>query len=85
MTFDHVLPLRTWLYHLARGFDDEPVTARQLPKSIGCNKMFNGPEALVDKNKVDFDVHAYIYIDSATTIHAHHKLIIKTMKLTINI
>ncbi|CAG7833993.1 unnamed protein product [Allacma fusca] len=40
-----------WLYNLARGFDDEPVILRQLPKSIGCSKNFLGPETLTTKDK----------------------------------
>lgn len=43
-----------WLHQLSLGYDDETVTPRQLPKSIGCNKMFNGPEALKTKDKVKF-------------------------------
>lgn len=46
--------IRSWLYQLSLGFDDEAVTPRQLPKSIGCNKNFNGPEALRTKEKVKF-------------------------------
>ncbi len=43
-----------WLHQLSLGYDDETVTPRQLPKSIGCCKMFNGPEALKTKDKVKF-------------------------------
>ncbi|CAL8122536.1 unnamed protein product [Orchesella dallaii] len=43
-----------WLYRLSQGYDDETVTPRQLPKSIGCNKNFFGPEALKTKEKVKF-------------------------------
>jgi len=43
-----------WLFRLSQGFDDELVTPRQLPKSIGCNKNFPGREALRTKEKVKF-------------------------------
>ncbi|ODM97264.1 DNA polymerase eta [Orchesella cincta] len=43
-----------WLYRLSQGYDDEAVTPRQLPKSIGCNKNFFGPEALRTKEKAKF-------------------------------
>lgn len=41
-----------WLYNLGRGIDTEPVTSRQLPKSIGCGKNFQGKEALNTQAKV---------------------------------
>ncbi|KAK7027299.1 hypothetical protein SK128_005092 [Halocaridina rubra] len=41
-----------WLFSLGKGFDSEPVTARQLPKSIGCGKNFQGKEALNTRDKV---------------------------------
>ena len=47
---------RYWLFKLARGYDDEPVTLRPLPKSIGCSKNFRGPEALTTKEKVELAV-----------------------------
>ncbi|XP_023213850.1 DNA polymerase eta-like [Centruroides sculpturatus] len=43
---------RIWLYNIARGIENEPVTARQLPKSIGCGKNFPGKAALNTKAKV---------------------------------
>ncbi|WAR14665.1 POLH-like protein [Mya arenaria] len=43
----------TWLYNMCRGFDNEPVSARQLPKSVGCSKNFTGKNCLDtgEKNK----------------------------------
>ncbi|XP_012529747.1 DNA polymerase eta isoform X2 [Monomorium pharaonis] len=35
-----------WLYNIARGIDDEPVTNRLLPKSIGACKKFPGKQAI---------------------------------------
>ncbi|CAH1389445.1 unnamed protein product [Nezara viridula] len=46
----------SWLYNIARGLDNEPVTARLLSKSIGCCKNFPGRAAL-NKTK---DVHHWI-------------------------
>lgn len=43
-----------WLYKLARGVDDEPVTFRKVAKSIGCGKNFNGKLALNSKEKVKY-------------------------------
>ncbi|XP_068248234.1 DNA polymerase eta-like isoform X2 [Palaemon carinicauda] len=42
-----------WLYNLGRGIDTESVTSRQLPKSIGCGKNFQGKEALNTQDKVN--------------------------------
>ncbi|XP_014791234.2 DNA polymerase eta [Octopus bimaculoides] len=42
----------TWLHALCRGFDNETVTARQVPKSIGCSKNFLGKSALDTRDKV---------------------------------
>uniref|UniRef100_A0A6B0VDL8 DNA polymerase eta n=1 Tax=Ixodes ricinus TaxID=34613 RepID=A0A6B0VDL8_IXORI len=51
-----VLGQRTgqWLYKLARGVDDEPVTCRKLPQSIGCSKNFTGSSALQSTDKVKY-------------------------------
>ncbi|XP_014286764.1 DNA polymerase eta isoform X5 [Halyomorpha halys] len=46
----------SWLYNIARGLDNEPVTARLVAKSIGCCKNFPGRTALI-KTK---DVHHWI-------------------------
>ncbi|CAH1973587.1 unnamed protein product [Acanthoscelides obtectus] len=35
-----------WLYNIARGIDNEPVTLRLISKSIGCCKQFPGRTAL---------------------------------------
>ena len=45
---------RAWLYGVCRGIENEPVSDRQLPKSIGCSKNFAGREALNTKAKVQF-------------------------------
>ncbi|CAI9731262.1 DNA polymerase eta [Octopus vulgaris] len=42
----------TWLHALCRGSDNEAVTARQVPKSIGCSKNFLGKAALDTRDKV---------------------------------
>lgn len=42
----------TWLYHLVRGIDHEPVTPRKLAQSIGCGKNFRGKLALDTTSKV---------------------------------
>ncbi|XP_045176229.2 DNA polymerase eta-like [Mercenaria mercenaria] len=44
----------SWLYEVCRGFDHEPVAARQLPKSIGCSKTFTGKNCLNTREKVKF-------------------------------
>ena len=44
----------TWLFHLARGVEHEEVKERDLPKSIGCSKMFRGPEILDTKAKMEY-------------------------------
>lgn len=41
-----------FLYDLSRGHDPEPVTSRQLPKSVGCSKNFSGHLAITDYKKV---------------------------------
>ncbi|KAK6183376.1 hypothetical protein SNE40_010871 [Patella caerulea] len=41
-----------WLYNVCRGFDHEPVSSRQLAKSIGCGKNFTGKECLNTRKKV---------------------------------
>ncbi|XP_021363303.1 DNA polymerase eta-like, partial [Mizuhopecten yessoensis] len=43
-----------WLYEVCRGIEREPVSARQLAKSIGCSKNFRGKEALDTREKVGF-------------------------------
>lgn len=43
-----------WLYKLARGVDDEPVTCRKLAQSIGCGKNFTGSQALHSPDKVKY-------------------------------
>ncbi|KAK9812531.1 hypothetical protein WJX73_006603 [Symbiochloris irregularis] len=35
-----------WLHNLARGFDEEEVQQRTLPKSLSCGKTFQGPNTL---------------------------------------
>ncbi|XP_059172551.1 DNA polymerase eta-like [Physella acuta] len=42
----------SWLYYACRGIDTEPVAVRELPKSIGCSKMFMGKEALDTTSKI---------------------------------
>ncbi|KAI5611594.1 DNA polymerase eta [Silurus asotus] len=42
----------SWLYDLCRGIEFEPVKPRQLPKSIGCSKNFQGKSALATKTQV---------------------------------
>ena len=42
----------TWLYNIARGIDNEPVTPRLLSKSIGCCKKFPGRQALATRADV---------------------------------
>lgn len=37
---------------MCRGFDHEPVSARQLPKSVGCSKNFTGKNCLDTREKV---------------------------------
>ncbi|KAH9509130.1 hypothetical protein Btru_049132 [Bulinus truncatus] len=44
----------TWLYNACRGLDFEPVSIRELPKSIGCSKQFGGQNALDTKDKIKF-------------------------------
>ncbi|GBM53449.1 DNA polymerase eta [Araneus ventricosus] len=41
-----------WLYNVSRGIENEAVTPRQLPKSIGCGKNFPGKSCLDTKEKV---------------------------------
>ncbi|XP_018336011.1 DNA polymerase eta [Agrilus planipennis] len=42
----------SWLYNIARGINFEPVTARLIPKSIGCCKQFRGKSALFTEQDV---------------------------------
>jgi len=42
-----------WLHSLAKGYDGESVTERELAKSIGCGKNFRGPDILDTKAKVE--------------------------------
>ncbi|XP_065944536.1 DNA polymerase eta-like isoform X2 [Magallana gigas] len=44
----------SWLYEVCRGIEHEPVSARQLAKSIGCSKNFPGKTCLDTKEKVKF-------------------------------
>uniref|UniRef100_A0A2C9JKM7 DNA polymerase eta n=1 Tax=Biomphalaria glabrata TaxID=6526 RepID=A0A2C9JKM7_BIOGL len=44
----------TWLYNACRGFNFEPVSIRELPKSIGCSKQFGGQQALDTPDKIKF-------------------------------
>ncbi|XP_014662519.1 PREDICTED: DNA polymerase eta-like isoform X2 [Priapulus caudatus] len=46
-----------WLYDACRGIEQEPVTARLLPKSIGCGKNFSGKTALNTYDQVAHWVH----------------------------
>ncbi|KAF4090002.1 hypothetical protein AMELA_G00044740 [Ameiurus melas] len=46
-----------WLYDLCRGIEFEPVKPRQLPKSIGCSKNFQGKSALATKTQVQHWLH----------------------------
>ncbi|KAK2853005.1 hypothetical protein Q7C36_008206 [Tachysurus vachellii] len=46
-----------WLYDLCRGIEFEPVKPRQLPKSIGCSKNFQGKSALATKTQVEHWLH----------------------------
>ncbi|XP_046543130.1 DNA polymerase eta-like [Haliotis rubra] len=43
-----------WLYDMCRGYEYEPVSARQLAKSIGCSKNFPGKTCLDTREKVNF-------------------------------
>ncbi|XP_067681136.1 DNA polymerase eta-like [Haliotis asinina] len=43
-----------WLYDMCRGYEYEPVSARQLAKSIGCSKNFPGKTCLDTREKVSF-------------------------------
>ncbi|XP_046752004.1 DNApol-eta [Diprion similis] len=42
-----------WLYNIARGMDNEPVTNRLISKSIGSCKNFPGKRAIVAKETLD--------------------------------
>ncbi|XP_046491410.1 DNA polymerase eta [Neodiprion pinetum] len=42
-----------WLYNIARGMDNEPVTSRLISKSIGSCKNFPGKRAIVAKETLD--------------------------------
>ncbi|RUS78734.1 hypothetical protein EGW08_013485, partial [Elysia chlorotica] len=44
----------SWLFNACRGIEYEPVSTRELPKSIGCSKNFRGKEILDTKEKVKF-------------------------------
>lgn len=43
---------RLWLYNIARGIDNEPVTVRLVSKSIGACKKFPGKQAITSLNMV---------------------------------
>ncbi len=42
----------SWLFHISRGVEGEPVKERDLPKSIGCSKNFPGAKSLDTREKV---------------------------------
>nr|CAH7751321.1 unnamed protein product [Callosobruchus chinensis] len=42
-----------WLYNIARGIDNEPVTLRLVSKSIGCCKKFPGRTALTTTDDIE--------------------------------
>nr|CAH7757559.1 unnamed protein product [Callosobruchus chinensis] len=42
-----------WLYNIARGIDNEPVTLRLVSKSIGCCKKFPGRTALTTTDNIE--------------------------------
>uniref|UniRef100_A0A4W3JNZ0 DNA polymerase eta n=1 Tax=Callorhinchus milii TaxID=7868 RepID=A0A4W3JNZ0_CALMI len=44
----------SWLYELCRGVEFEPLRPRQLPKSIGCSKIFSGRTALATCEEIRF-------------------------------
>ncbi|XP_074502147.1 DNA polymerase eta isoform X1 [Sebastes fasciatus] len=46
-----------WLYDLCRGIEFEAVKPRQLPKSIGCSKNFQGKTSLATKEQVQHWLH----------------------------
>ncbi|CAH1791744.1 unnamed protein product [Owenia fusiformis] len=48
----------TILYGMCRGEEHEPVTARLLPKSVGCGKNFRGREMLDTRTKVKHWIHS---------------------------
>lgn len=43
-----------WLFELCKGIEHEPVSARQLAKSIGCSKNFPGKTRLDTRDKVKY-------------------------------
>lgn len=43
---------RLWLYNIARGIDNEPVSVRLVSKSIGACKKFPGKQAITSLNMV---------------------------------
>lgn len=47
----------SWLYDLCRGIEFEPVKPRQLPKSIGCSKNFQGKTCLATQQQVQHWLH----------------------------
>lgn len=46
---------RLWLFNIARGIDNEPVTNRLLANSIGACKRFPGKQALKTPENVIYD------------------------------
>jgi hypothetical protein len=65
---------RTWLYNIARGIDNDPVTQRLVSKSICCCKKFPGRQALATKIDVcathcssDILFHDFLQFIQATT------------------
>lgn len=47
-------PCSNWLYNIARGIDNEPVTPRLVSKSIGACKRFPGKQVIVSIDVVSF-------------------------------
>ena len=45
-----------WVYEICRGVDNEAVSARLVPKSIGCSKNFQGKACLDTKEKVSLNI-----------------------------
>lgn len=48
-----------WLYNIARGNDNEPVTPRLVSKSIGACKKFPGKQAIDQKDVVSLEFHKF--------------------------
>lgn len=63
--------LRFWLYNIARGIDNEPVTNRLLAKSIGACKKFPGKQAITSLEVVSFKI-----VENEMFIHTFNSEII---------